>query len=58
MAVDIAAVQKFRGTLSDKADVVTRDSENYEASNKRWSAAAEKPAVSIFDLLWSVNFPL
>ncbi|KAH6721914.1 hypothetical protein BKA61DRAFT_538650 [Leptodontidium sp. MPI-SDFR-AT-0119] len=44
MAIDIATVQKFSGTLSEKADVVTRDSVNYEASIKRWSAAAEKPA--------------
>lgn len=47
MAIDIATVQKFSGTLSEKADVVTRDSVNYEASIKRWSAAAEKPAVSL-----------
>jgi len=46
MAIDIAAVQKFKGTLSEKADVVTKESENYEHSLKRWSAAAEKPAVS------------
>ncbi|KAL2073592.1 hypothetical protein VTL71DRAFT_10918 [Oculimacula yallundae] len=44
MAIDLVAVHNFKGTLSDNADVVTRESDNYEASIKRWSAAAEKPA--------------
>ncbi|KAH7357066.1 hypothetical protein BKA65DRAFT_392334 [Rhexocercosporidium sp. MPI-PUGE-AT-0058] len=44
MSIDLVAVQKFKETLSEKADVVTRDSEQYEASIKRWSASAEKPA--------------
>lgn len=51
MAIDIATVQKFKGTLSAKADVVTRESENYGACHKRWSAAAEKPAVSVSEFL-------
>ncbi|EKD12739.1 putative FAD linked oxidase domain protein [Drepanopeziza brunnea f. sp. 'multigermtubi' MB_m1] len=44
MAIDFAAVEEFRGTLSAGADIVTRESPGYEASIKRWSAAAEKPA--------------
>ncbi len=50
MTVDIAAVQKLKGTLSPLADVVTRESENYEASIKRWSASAEKPAVRLHSI--------
>ncbi|PBP20327.1 putative FAD linked oxidase domain protein [Diplocarpon rosae] len=42
--VDVTAVHNFRATLSASADIVTRESEKYEASLKRWSAAAEKPA--------------
>ncbi|PBP21637.1 putative FAD linked oxidase domain protein [Diplocarpon rosae] len=42
--IDTSAVHRFRETLSASADIVTRESERYEASLKRWSAAAEKPA--------------
>jgi homoserine dehydrogenase len=49
--VDMAAskemIDKLKATLSHGAIVVTPDSDNYDESFKRWSAAAEKKPVSL-----------
>ncbi len=39
------AVEQLRADLSPSSVVVTKDSETYEESIKRWAASAEKPAV-------------
>jgi homoserine dehydrogenase len=48
--VELAAskemIDKLKATLSHGAIVVTPDSDNYDESFKRWSAAAEKNPVS------------
>jgi len=40
-------IDKLKATLSHGAIVVTPDSDNYDESFKRWSAAAEKNPVSL-----------
>ena len=46
MAIDKQEVEKLKANLSSSSEVLTPDSEGYEESIKRWSSAAEKPAVS------------
>ena len=45
MTVDKEEVEKLKASLSTSSEVLTPDSEGYAESIKRWSSAAEKPAV-------------
>jgi hypothetical protein len=47
-----AAIEQLKASLSSSAEIVTSESENYAESIKRWSTAAEEPAVS-FLLIYS-----
>ena len=42
-----SALEQLKMSLSATAEVVTPNSENYAESIKRWSSAAEKPAVHL-----------
>jgi hypothetical protein len=46
MTVGKAEVEKLKASLSTSSEVLTPDSEGYAESIKRWSSAAEKPAVN------------
>jgi len=46
MAIDKQEVERLKARLSPSSEVLTLDSEGYAESIKRWSSAAEKPAVS------------
>jgi hypothetical protein len=46
MTVDKQEVEKLKASLSTSSEVLTPDSEGYAESIKRWSSAAEKPAVT------------
>jgi hypothetical protein len=46
MAVDNQEVEKLKANLSTSSEVLTPDSDSYAESIKRWSSAAEKPAVN------------
>jgi hypothetical protein len=41
------AIEQLKASLSSSAEIVTPESENYAESIKRWSTAAEEPAVSL-----------
>jgi hypothetical protein len=45
MTIDKKEVEKLKASLSSSSEVLTPDSEGYAESIKRWSSAAEKPAV-------------
>jgi hypothetical protein len=45
MAIDKQEVEKLKASLSPSSEVLTPDAEAYAESIKRWSTAAEKPAV-------------
>jgi hypothetical protein len=46
MTIDEQEVEKLRASLSSSSEVLTPSSEAYSESLKRWSTAAEKPAVN------------
>jgi hypothetical protein len=47
MAASIEIIDELKAKLSHGAIVVTPDSDNYDESFKRWSAAAEKNPVRL-----------
>lgn len=49
------AIEQLRASLSSSAEIVTPGSENYAESIKRWSTAAEEPAVSFHLILRHLN---
>lgn len=51
MAISAEAIDTLKSQLSASAEIVTPESEKYADSLKRWSTAAEKPAVNILTLL-------
>jgi hypothetical protein len=51
MAIDKQEIEKLKASLSPSSEVLTPDSEGYAESLKRWSSAAEKPAVGISSIL-------
>ena len=56
MAIDKQEVEKLKANLSPSSEVLTPDSEGYAESIKRWSSAAEKPAVSLLvQLKWKIH---
>lgn len=50
MAIDKQEVEKFKASLSLSSEVLIPSSEGYAESIKRWSSAAEKPAVGTLDI--------
>ena len=48
------AIEQLKASLSS-AEIVTPESENYAESIKRWSTAAEEPAVSFHLILRHLN---
>jgi hypothetical protein len=50
MAIDKKEVERLKASLSSSSEVLTPDSEGYAESIKRWSSAAEKPAVRTLTL--------
>lgn len=49
MAISKSAIDTLKAKLSAASEIVTPDSEKYADSIKRWSTAAEKPAVNLFE---------